>query len=928
MLSVKALWVGDDGSYYLKEASEHAKQGKDHPAEYYPGGVPSGRWIGSGAGRLGLDGAVDGEAFSAVLAGRDPATGRMLVSGRAASAGRTPGYDLTFSAPKSVSLLSVLGDPAVGEQVRAAHRAAVDEAMRLVENEVAKARRGAGGARQVAAEVVAAAFDHHTSRANDPQLHTHVVVANMGFAADGRWSALHGRRLYAWAKTAGFVYQAALRAELTERLGVTWQPVTNGMSELQGFTKNQLRAFSARRAEIEAELERSGFSSARAAQLAAWETRAAKTHAPADQLAEKWRTQAAEAGITVDQVEALTPHRDPGRRVDLPPQDGKRREKVVGGLLAADGLTAHASSFDRRHVLQGAAQAAARGAHLSEMTATADQVLADPEAVELKEASKLGDRRYSTAGLLAVEQELLAQADRRLNAHVAVADGRALEAALSRRPSLSDEQHRMVTVLTTSGAGVQTVVGVAGAGKTFALDAAREAWEASGHRVVGAALAARAAAELQAGSGIASTTLDRLLIDTERPGPEGGLQKGGVVVVDEAGMVGTRKLARLLNLAEGDGAAVVLVGDPRQLPEVEAGGAFAALARRLPTVELTANRRQVEGWERAALAELRAGSVAEAVVAYRDHRRITVAATADGARSRLIGDWWDARAAGGGDARLAVYAYRRADVDDLNRRARLLMGESGRLEGAGVEAAGRVFQVGDEVLATRNDRRLGVRNGTLGRVVAVDVDHRTVTVDIDRGDETVLPAGYLDGGHLDYGYATTIHKAEGATVDEAFVLGSDALYREAGYTALSRARVRTQLYVVGGRQDLDDCLRPRNGRVPEVDPVDRLAGDLSRSFAQHLASQPEPPGHTDHRTIAETDGTAAPPGRHDWGLSLAELEEKRDRLAAQIGAPPPAPRDVEAAGRLEEARAWRLAAERRLDDAGRAPRRQRAAAQA
>ena len=184
-------------------------------------------------------------------------------------------------------------------------------------------------------------------------------------------------------------------------------------------------------------------------------------------------------------------------------------------------------------------------------------------------------------------------------AGVAVADPDALPAALARRPSLAGEQRRMVAAVTSRGRGCNAWSGVAGAGKTFALDAARDAWETSGITVIGAALAARAAAELQAGSGIPSTTLDRLLLDAERPGPGGGLPYNGVVVVDEAAMVGTRKLDRLLTIAERSRTAVVLVGDPRQLPEIEAGGAFAALTGAVPTVELHVNRRQVEEWERA-----------------------------------------------------------------------------------------------------------------------------------------------------------------------------------------------------------------------------------------------------------------------------------------------------------------------------------------
>ena len=342
----------------------------------------------------------------------------------------------------------------------------------------------------------------------------------------------------------------------------------------------------------------------------------------------------------------------------------------------------------------------------------------------------------------------------------------------------------MVSVLTGSGDGAQVVVGRAGAGKTFALDAARAAWEASGHPVVGVALAARAAAELQAGAGIPSSTVDRLLADLERPGPLSGLAPGTVVVVDEAGMLGTRKLARLLDHAEQWRAAVVLVGDPRQLPEVAAGGAFSALARSLPVSELKENRRQAEAWERVALSELRSGSVTEALNAYERSGRVRLAPSADSSREAMVEAWWSSRQAGE-DA--MMYALRRADVDDLNARARARLKAAGGLGDEPAEVAGREFAVGDKVMCLRNDYRLGVSNGTVGTVASVDQG------DVVLADGTHLPLSYLKAGHLTHAYASTVHKAQGATVDRAYLLGSDQLYREAGYVGMSRAALQRAL---------------------------------------------------------------------------------------------------------------------------------------
>jgi Ti-type conjugative transfer relaxase TraA len=535
--------------------------------------------------------------------------------------------------------------------------------------------------------------------------------------------------------------------------------------------------------------------------------------------------------------------------------------------------------------------------------------------VALATVTPVGGPRHSTVDLLAVEADLIARARRRADIGVAVVPVTALDKALGARPSLSVEQRNMVAQLTRSGAGVDVVVGRTGSGKTFALDAARSAWETAGTPVIGAALAARAAAELQAGAGIPSDTIDRLLIDAERPGPHGGLEAGSVLVVDEAGMAGTRKLARLLNVAQRSNAKVVLVGDPRQLPEIEAGGAFVALTRQLPAVELVDNRRQTNSWERAALAELRSGSVPAAVVAYAQAGRITVTPTADAARETMVGDWWASRRAGH-DA--AMYALRCSDVQDLNARARERMRTEGLLGTDTVEVGGREFAAGDDIIFLRNDRRLGVKNGGTATVTAVDPKTATITVNHGSGEPvTVIPTEYLEAGHVAYGYATTIHKSQGATVDRAFLLGSDTLYREAGYSGLSRSRDCTNLYLVAPPVSND------LGRDDIADPVMELAARLGVSRAQLLATDQLPPDTTppaprpikelavearrlaatltaDRQPRAEQDGPGwlnEHRGNLDrWRQLQAAITQQRHALTAAAIADPPA-HLIEALGR-------------------------------
>jgi ATP-dependent exoDNAse (exonuclease V) alpha subunit len=304
-----------------------------------------------------------------------------------------------------------------------------------------------------------------------------------------------------------------------------------------------------------------------------------------------------------------------------------------------------------------------------------------------------------------------------------------------------------------------------------------------------------------------------------------------VIVVDEAGMVGTRKLARLLDHADHHHARVVLVGDPRQLPEIGAGGLFARLTTEADPIVLSQNRRQRHAWERAALRELRAGDVAAAVNAYAAHDRIHITPDAHHAHTALLADWWAARHDG---HHAAIYAVRRADVAQLNAGARFLLHAEGQL-GPDTPIGPVALAAGDQVLATRRHRDAGLVNGTRGVITGIDPAHRLVHLEVD---DRAVAVGFefVEAGHLTHGYATTVHKAQGATVDRAFVLGADSLYREAGYVALSRATQRSDLYLIAGdphAAELEPHGTPRDTRA--ADPLDELTRDLAQSRAQHLA---------------------------------------------------------------------------------------------
>jgi conjugative relaxase-like TrwC/TraI family protein len=844
MLTIGKLAAGRTaGRYYVDQVA----QGRE---DYYAGeGEAPGEWLGSGAASLGLDGVVSEQGVVRLLSAENPATGDLLR--RPLEADAVAGFDLTFRAPKSVSVLFAVCEPDVVREIVRGHEAAVAEAIGYLEREACRGRRGHGGHRLVEGRgFVAAAFRHRSSRAGDPLLHTHVVVANATQGPDGRWTALHGRMLYRHAKTAGYLYQAALRVELQERLGLRWQAVEHGAADVRGVPRGVIEHFSRRRSEILEYMAARGEHSARAAQVATLETRRRKEYgAPVDRLREEWRARAAEHGFGRWELRRVL-----RRRLDQPP--GLDLDALMVRLEGADGLTRERSTFTRREVVQAFAEAAREGARAAGIERQVGAFLCRVEVVELD--GEGGESRYTTRGLLRMERDLLDGATRRRGSSVAVARPEAVEAALASRPELSEEQRALVVELTRRGDGVQVVRAAAGTGKTFALEAAVDAWRRSGVPVLGSALSARAAAELRDQAGVDATTIARL-----RKALDAGVDvsPGAVLIVDEAGMVGTRDLAALAAAAQRASAKLVLVGDDRQLPEIEAGGAFRGLAERLGAVELREVRRQREAWDRDALVALRDGDVDRFAREYQQHGRLIAAPTAQAARTALVEDWWAADQRG---EEALMIAHRRSDVADLNTRARGRMRDAGRLGADELRAGGRDFAVGDRVVATRNDHRIGIVNGDTGVVKAIGRDG--LSVEFPPGRRIEVPAGYAGDGHLDHGYAITAHRAQGATVDRSFVLGSDELYREWGYTALSRHREAARFYVSATPTFLNEA--PPALQASD-DVTGRVAGMLGQSRAEHLALNGIRRDHGRERLLEDLEAAE---------LRLAEVDARLDRL--------------------------------------------------
>ena len=492
---------------------------------------------------------------------------------------------------------------------------------------------------------------------------------------------------------------------------------------------------------------------------------------------------------------------------------------IADPSVAFDAITHQQSTFTRRDMAMFAHR---HSDGIEQFNAVMGAMRSVPELLELG-ADGRGEDRFTTREMIETEQrlhraaELMAETERH---GVRDADR---EAALARAESrglvLSGEQAEALAHV-TDGRDLGVVVGYAGTGKSAMLGVAREAWEAAGYEVRGVALSGIAAENLESGSGIASRTIASM----EHGWGQGHdvLTSRDVLVIDEAGMVGTRQLERVLSHAAEAGAKVVLVGDPQQLQSIEAGAAFRSIHERHGGAEIGEVRRQREDWQRDATRDLATGRTGDAIHAYDTHGMVHSAETREQARSDLI-DRWDRERQANPDASCIILTHTNAEVRELNEAARDRMREAGNLDKdvrVTVERGARTFAPGDRVMFLANDRGLGVKNGTLGTIEQVSA--QSMTVRTDDGRDVAFDLN--DYNRIDHGYAATIHKAQGMTVDRAHVLATPGMDGHGSYVALSRHRDGMDLHY--GRDDFAS--------------QDKLINVLSRDRSKDMASDYEP----------------------------------------------------------------------------------------
>jgi conjugative relaxase-like TrwC/TraI family protein len=817
--------TSDRGDYYTAGGEGEGEAGGTVIA-------PS-RWHGSPAllADLGLsaDRPVEREQLTSLMRGVSPADGRELR--RAGGDGsRVAGIDLTFSAPKSVSALWAVSLPYERARIEAAHSRAVAGTIGRIERDVELLRTRENGELrwERADRLLAAEFVHTSSRLTrdqerggvpDPQLHSHVVVLGAE-RVSGRFAAVDSRELFRSARANGAWYRAEL-ADGLQQLGLEIHGRTGKDGryfEVAGVPEKLSDRWSMRGAEIElaARAFRTRYGrDPRAGELGSITvgTRGTKTTATSVNVDQAWRAVGEEYGLTREHAQSL-----------YSAERGVPAERDLKRDLLAEVTKAHATVNDR-DLHAHAYELAAGVSHPREANAAIAGLARSGELVELN------DGRWTTRELREREQLTLEVAQARAAAAIApVSEASIRESRLEVQRDLgsplSAEQRSAADTITGDG-GVTVLVGQAGTGKGVVIRAAAGAWQREGYEVIGTAVAGATAERLGDDAKLErSMTTDSLIARVESGSLN--IDERTVVVMDEAGMADTHRLSTLTEMTAQRDSKLVLVGDQAQLPSIGAGGMFATLKDTVPTAEVTEVHRATHAWEREAWQQVRAGEAERALASYQAHDRLHISDTREEAAQRMVSDWDRARHEHPEERTLMLTDASNVELDRINALAQERRAQAGELGAQSVELPDRAYglSAGDEVIFTASLYQAGqprVENGTLGTVADAAEPNR-LWIETTGSREREVQVDTEQFKDLRLGYAQHVYKAQGRTVDRAFVLtGGWQTDRERSYVALSRAQERTDIYV--SREDLGE-------EGMDAGAIERLGEAMAESHAQ------------------------------------------------------------------------------------------------
>ncbi|MDC0936272.1 relaxase domain-containing protein [Pirellulales bacterium] len=808
----------------------------DHRHEYYSEGRRPGRWWGKGAEKLGLTGDVSEDVFKRVLQGKSIDGAQILIRPPAdPTKERRSGWDLTWSAPKSVSCAWSQGDEQLRAEIVSRCERALEKSLELFDELCSVTRRGHGGSRQERAGLVAALFRHDTARPvsgdvpgeiqkPDPNLHWHLVLANYTTRGDGSVGAFFGGEMYrrGMKLALGTLFRVAVAQEMRAMGLESYRPEKEGGRgekarhfELTAVPKKLLEEMSKRRRAIEKWLQKNGLSGWRASQKGTLATREKKAAFTQAELDSEWRAQGAKHGFTLETLLKAKKHLEPVNREE---------ESKHALQNAVQQLSREKSRFSWLELLRVTAEhAQTRGLSISDVRhVVRDALTHSPELVRLKEVD--GERNWTTRENLEIEKRMLRTAAR-LNKRTAhAASYRSVAEVLQDYPTMREEQRAALRHM-CAGSDLAVVNGISGSGKSYALKAAKEVWQKQGYSVIGTALAANTAERLEEDSGIQSIYCHKLLQAIEVGKVK--IDESNILLVEEAGMISTRLMDRLIQLAEEGGGKIVLSGDVTQLAPIEAGAPMAAIGLREGMAELNEIIRQKRPADRQLVRDLRAGRAGKVILDLFQRDLLHVARCRDDAIDRLASDWAERAIRKGALWDSAILVGKNMDAREVNAKCQAARLNAGELSREKLAVGDYDFYVGDIVQATRNYHPLLIRNGMRGTVTAV-VDQHTVRVRFQDGWQVDVDASEYE--HLSLGYAQTVHKLQGASVAYSYYLLDETMTdRESAYVGGSRHKDEARFYT---------------DQVTGAENLQQAARLLERSRAHDLAVEHELPEQT------------------------------------------------------------------------------------
>ncbi|MBX9752001.1 MAG: relaxase domain-containing protein [Roseococcus sp.] len=918
--SLHRLGAGAEaGLYYTNDSRREARP--DRRDDYYAKDG-DGVWWSNGQTVVRHGAAIDANSFRDLCAGFHPTTGKPLVRG--AGPGHWAGQDLTLTPGKSVSVLWMAGTPEQRAAIEAAHRAAVERALAFVAAEgLVTVRTGAGGVdRHHSSDLIVGRFDHYTTREGDPNIHTHCVFINVAGSPEnsgsGRYKSqthltIEIEQLYAYQICVGAAYRAALAEDLRQRFGLRYREAGRGQWEVAGPPEALLAAFSKRSEQI-LDYAGAGATSAQR-EVAALATRRGKHELPTGaELEVRWHEELAacaldpwDAAHHPEQALAIAAARAAEREPPFDPPEIPGESPVA---RAASALFRHESVVTRKNLLQGALQlAGVQGLGVGVVEAELADLERDGTLLPLAAAVMVpgASACWTSPGIAACEALMLRAADRPLERGWIAPDAVAM--ALGQDDRLSAEQAEAVRHAAGPD-GVSLLQAGAGTGKTTTAAVLVAAAHNSGMRVIGLAPSWVAADELARSTGIPAQAIARWRHDRARAArPEAelradaaALDRDTLVLVDEAGMVGSRDLEAILSAARGAGAKVVLIGDRKQLASVAGASGLRAVAEVVGrSAVLGEVRRQTVEWQRAASVVMARGDSEAGLRAYAGQHQVELVAGAEAAQARVIAAWTGQRASYGDD--VLIVTRRNADAAALNAQARAVLRAEGQLGPDLITATARdredrlvplALALGDHLRFGESLPHLGLRNGTRARVEALvagaDDDPR---LRLALEDGRVIEAAWDELRRVArfgrrpahpkvvHAYAGTAYAAQGRTCSAAVVyLGSGTDAREV-YVGLTRHRHEARVVVERDRLDALCRQRQADPRMPASDTM-----VLERLFreARGYREKANVVDYAADRIAFVRDGVLGPPERITPGVDVG--------------------RAVRAARTLREAAAW------------------------